>query len=75
MSGWRCVTLEIVKTKVYSSRLDPDHEGDGERQRRLHAEAQKCFGTLEGGDALLAEQASERVRRKLEAQRAANRSR
>lgn len=35
---------------------------DEEQQRRLHEAAAKTFGTIQGGDPYLAEQASERVR-------------
>ena len=35
---------------------------DDEVQRRLHEAARACFGTIQGGDPYLAEQASERVR-------------
>lgn len=49
--------------------------GDDEAvQRRLHAEARSCFGTLRGGDADLAERASERLRDKLRGRREAGRS-
>ncbi len=37
-------------------------EEEEEIQRRLHEAAAKTFGTLQGGDPYLAEQASERVR-------------
>jgi hypothetical protein len=50
-------------------------EGDDEVQRRLHAEARKAFGTLEHGDLLLAEEAGERVRRKLRQRHATGGSR
>lgn len=61
--------MESVKAEASWCRVE------GELQQCLHAEARKCFGTLEGGDPLLAEQASEWVRRKLEVRRAASRSR
>ena len=38
---------------------------DSEVQRRLHEAARACFGTIQGGDPYLAEQASERVRLKI----------
>lgn len=46
---------------------------DEEIQRRLHAEARSSFGTLRGGDADLAEQASERLKTRLRRRRAADR--
>ena len=46
-------------------------EDDDELQRRLHAQARESCGTLQGGDPHLAEEASERVKRKLEGRHAA----
>ncbi len=40
-------------------------EEEEELQRRLHEAARACFGTIQGGDPYLAEQASERVRLKI----------
>ena len=44
------------------------HDEDG--QRHLHEAAAACFGTLQGGDALLSEQASSRVKAILEEEHA-----
>jgi hypothetical protein len=44
---------------------------DDEAQRRLHAAARRAFGTLEHGDPHLAEEAGQRVRRKLRERHAA----
>lgn len=46
---------------------------DGEMQARLHEEAERCFGTLRGGDPDLASEASQRVKRRLRERHAARR--
>ena len=51
-----------------------DEENDDEEQRRIHAAAAKCFGKLRGGDPHLAEQASSRVRERLEEKYGRNRA-
>jgi hypothetical protein len=63
---------EIVRSWIDREIVTVDDE---EAQRRLHAEARRSFGTLQGGDELLAEQASERIRRKLRERHAAGRAR
>jgi hypothetical protein len=63
---------EIVRSWIAREIVTVDDE---EAQRRLHAEARRSFGTLQGGDELLAEQASERIRRKLRERHAAGRAR
>lgn len=59
---------EIVRAWV--EREVATEEGEA-LQRRLHAQARKAFGSLEHGDTRLAEEAQERVRRKLRKQHAA----
>lgn len=59
---------EIVRAWVEREAATEDDEA---LQRRLHAQARKTFGTLEHGDERLAEEAGERVRRKLRERHAA----
>lgn len=63
---------EIVRSWLEQ---DAETQDDEELQKRLHAQARKSFGTLQHGDELLAQQARERVRRKLQEQHAARRAR
>lgn len=71
-------SVAALLDEIVRSWLDREVAGmvdEQEAQRRLHAEARKSFGTLQGGDELLAEQASERLRRKLRERHAAGRPR
>jgi hypothetical protein len=60
----------IVTEGLAGSRND---ENDDEEQRRIYKAAAKCFGKLQGGDPHLAEQASSRLREKLEKKHGRNR--
>lgn len=73
----RGLSVAALLDEIVRSWLDRETTAtdDDEVQRRLHAEARKTFGTLEHGDELLAEQASERLRRKLRDRHAAGGSR
>jgi len=59
---------EIVRSWL---ERDAGSRDDAGLQRRLHAEARKSRGTLKGGDPYLAEEASARLKRKLEGRHAA----
>ena len=59
---------EIVRSWL---ERDGGTRDDTELQRRLHAEARKSCGTLQGGDPNLAAEASERLKRKLRERHAA----
>ena len=61
------ISLARLLERIVQEWLEKEFSAEEEEevQRRLHEAARACFGTIQGGDPYLAEQASERVRLKI----------
>lgn len=57
--------LEVIAEEWLKSASSVGSEAERDRQRHLQRAARRCFGAIAGGDPKRAEEAGQRVRRKL----------